>query len=419
MDESPNPASDSSGFPLHSADPLADVFGEDAAAWGSMGDVSTDLASVHGTGLGIEQVQAVGSDVDHSGSPHAVPEDGVGEVVEMLSAIRNSDAHRLASPIRLAADAFRTSPPPLQPEPRSRFDDSTVSTPRTRRATQDSAKSSTVLSISQQSSSSRSDSPNVPRALAPVATSSESSSLASYHQRESQLGLMAELDDLEAALVELSPKSARRPFRDIDLIASPPPPPSAFTTQGPLESPRIEQVEAVASVVRFESTVRPRTSSLSQLRNRPPTQSPLPSSPVLRVIPSAPASLSHSLSRVPAPLDEQVKELSTYSAGDDPRIGASGPPIVPAKGMQDLPAKLALEAVVAPSKPRFLRKRPSQPLVVPLAFGEPGSETLPLAKEKSPLNAFFHKFSKPKRSIGSPGEVLSTLETRLVVLVLT
>ncbi|GAA5897256.1 hypothetical protein JCM6882_001828 [Rhodosporidiobolus microsporus] len=318
--------------PSSSADPLGDVFGSDAATWRSFAadDSVPRLAerdTLETTGLGIsgarisQLVQSAPAGVverladeeetrDERGLPPV--QDDVADVAALLGAtpVQPPRKANLASPIRLdssaeAAEQTGVFPPsPVQgtdghasPAGSSPFSKS-HSTHTSISTVQFSVRPpSTIASMSPEfvpQRRQRQGWTNVPAVVDP--SMSESSSMSSIaqladSQRSSTIGLMENLDDLERALAELSPRAGQkaRGIRSPSTIleeAAPPssvdaeptesfsPPPSALAAVAP--PPRTSSAAPAPAPAPFARNLNSRSPFRYGMLSPPPELTPPP-----------------------------------------------------------------------------------------------------------------------------------------------
>lgn len=237
------------------SDPLADVFQSDAATWRSIADDESqpridERDAIETTGLGISGARHV-SEIEASAAPGVLerreadesldeqglppPQDDVRDVMSMLSSTPTTATHpiNLASPIRLAtSDAAAADtgvfPPAPQPEVargRENVDEDRTSPFLPSHSAQTSISTvnfsvrppSTIASMSPEYVAARKQRQgwtNVPAVVDPSMSSSSSSSIAGLAsdsaRSSSSTGLMENLDDLERALADLSPRASAR-----------------------------------------------------------------------------------------------------------------------------------------------------------------------------------------------------------------
>ncbi|GAA5970541.1 hypothetical protein JCM11641_007347 [Rhodosporidiobolus odoratus] len=262
------------------ADPLGDIFPSDEATWRNMAtDDSLPRRSERDpldmTGLGI--VGARVAEIEASAAPGIVervpekdswderglppPQDDVAEVVALLGSTPSQQPQgNLASPIRLdsssaAAESSGVFPP--SPARAMSGDDNATSTPFAHTHSIHNSIStvqfsvrppSTIASMSPEvvpSRKQRQGWTDIPPVVNPsLSASSSLSSIAPLNdKRASTIGLMEDLDDLERALVELSPRAAAQskasssPFAIAEgpagIASAPPPPRTSSATSAP------------------------------------------------------------------------------------------------------------------------------------------------------------------------------------------
>lgn len=246
-------------------DPLGDVFESDEATWQALAADSTqprlnETASIETTGLGIVGTRiaelaptAPEGVLERSTEEQASleseqslpPQDDVAEVFSMLHSAQAAatSSGPLASPIRLEHSPSDASESTTFPPPREVDDlESHRNSPFTMGHSTNTSVStvnfnvrppSTIASMSPEyvpQRKQRQGWTNVPAVVDPsLSTSSSSSSIALLDsQRASTIGLMENLDDLERALAELSPRANKaKATQQSEAIPEEPTPPAS------------------------------------------------------------------------------------------------------------------------------------------------------------------------------------------------
>ncbi|GAA5911675.1 hypothetical protein JCM5296_005870 [Sporobolomyces johnsonii] len=478
------------------ADPLGDVFESDEATWRSFAN-DESVASTHErdaietTGLGIvgarvadlaasappgvlERLPHEQESLDENGI--APPQDDVAEVFAMLKSVPSDSAPDgpLASPIRLdSSPSAPVNSGVFPPSPPRGDDDAEKASPFTVGHSTNTSIStvnfnvrppSTIASMSPEfvpQRKQRQGWTNVPAVVDPsLSASSSLSSIAplAESQRASTIGLMENLDDLERALAELSPR-AGKPRAAPEPIAEEEAAPSTGTAAAPSilapprSSSREEEEASSPSSLTVEDLVHehvdqrevdepspseeplsstdtqqehvpaaenvriPRSSSLSKQEHhkQQPSLVALPPSPMM----SSPASLP-SLSDNEEPTPKLPSASPSWSAPALPPSPPHPPIFLPNASnfapAPPVPSKVENDVALVPEVAAFPAPPPRSPgPVKSLRMGKPwgnkegrsikadkgSSSPDPAAEEsgsKSPLGSFFHKspFGKAK-----------------------
>ncbi|GAA6004934.1 hypothetical protein JCM11491_002282 [Sporobolomyces phaffii] len=460
-------------------DPLADVFESDEATWRALASDSSvprlsEKESVETTGLGIvgarinelassapegvvEQLPEERASLERDEQP--LPENDVGEVFSMLHSAQAAAAASgpLASPIRLDDSPSTTSHlSAFTPSAREAVDAETADTESPFRMSHSANTSvstvnfnvrppSTIASMSPEyvpQRKQRQGWTNVPAVVeASISPSSSMSSIAvPDSQRASTIGLMENLDDLERALAELSPranKPAATPYQP-EVIPEEPfaPPPRSSSREAQAENagPETEpEPQHLAPVAEDRPGLAP-TSSFASEESFVTAVPPAEVSPVLEPvrIPRS-SSLSktmqehqppHLVALPPSPLPPSPSSMKSNEAADDhtPTVDTAtsewttlppSPPrlpiTVPEPELPPIPPNVEDVAPFASTSPVARSPGPIKSLRMNKPWGnregrnvktqaspDPNAEDSPVPK--SPLGSFFGKstFGKAK-----------------------
>lgn len=471
-------------------DPLGDIFESDEATWQSLAADSSRprlnvSASIETTGLGIVGTRiaelaptAPEGVLERSSEEQASleseqslpPQDDVAEVFSMLHSAQAAatSSGPLASPIRLEHSPGDSSESVTFPPSRELDDsESRQNSPFTMSHSTNTSVStvnfnvrppSTIASMSPEyvpQRKQRQGWTNVPAVIDPsLSTSSSSSSIALLDsQRASTIGLMENLDDLERALAELSPRANKaKATQQAEAIPEEPTPPasdeshtsttsfprpprsssrdvSAEDQGGPTRfepsshlSPSVEErpgllsTSSYASEESFVTAVAPetspvvepiripRSSSLSKARmeeGQPPHLVALPPSP----LPPSPSSMNSNEAA-----DDHTPKVDTSEWSTLPPSPPRLPVALPESDLPPVPPKVEDVAPFAASSPSTTRSPgPIKSLRMNKPWSSKESRTIktqpspdPSTEEpsvpKSPLGAFFGKstFGKAK-----------------------